>query len=69
MVQKSPILYHTKYSGCGYLVGPDAAVVGSLGSREAALGPSEGVLVLVQDGVLLLDAEPRVIALRSGGTV
>ena len=47
-----------------HLVGPDAAVVWSLGSREAALGPAEGVLVLVQDGVLLLDAEPRVLGLK-----
>ena len=41
------------------LVGADAAVVGALGTGEAVLGPSEGVLVLVQQGVLLLDAEPR----------
>ena len=46
-----------------HLVCPDAAVVGSLGSGEAALGPAKGVLVLVQDGVLLLDAEPRVLVL------
>ena len=46
-----------------HLVSSDAAVVGSLGSGEAALGPAEGVLVLVQDGVLLLDAEPRVLVL------
>ena len=40
------------------LVGADAAIVGALGTGEAVLGPSEGVLVLVQQGVLLLDAEP-----------
>ena len=40
-------------------VGPDAAVVRALGAWEAVLGPSEGVVVLVQQGVLLLDAEPR----------
>lgn len=41
-----------------YLVGPDSAVVGSLGSRESTLGPSKGMTVLVKDGVLLLDSEP-----------
>ena len=40
-------------------VGPDAAVVRALGAWEAVLGPSEGVVVLVQQGVLLLDAKPR----------
>ena len=40
-------------------VGPDAAVVRALRAREAVLGPSEGVVVLVQQGVLLLDAKPR----------
>ena len=46
-----------------HLVGSDSAVVGALGAGEAALGPPEGVLILVEDGVLLLDAEPRVLIL------
>ena len=65
-----PVVLHGQYEhfhhildGACYLVGSDAAVVGSLGSGEAALGPAEGVLVLVQDGVLLLDAEPGVLVL------
>ena len=44
-------------------VGADAAVVGSLGAGEAVLGPAEGVVVLVEEGVLLLDAEPRLLVL------
>ncbi len=41
-----------------YLVGADAAIVGALGSGEPVLGPAEGVAILVEEGVLLLDAEP-----------
>ncbi len=48
------------------LVGPHAAVVGPLGPGEAVLGPAERVLVLVQEGVLLLDAEPRLLVLGPG---
>ena len=44
-------------------VGADAAVVGSLGAGEAVLGPAEGVVVLVEQRVLLLDAEPRLLVL------
>lgn len=40
------------------LVGADAAVVGTLGAGEAVLRPAERVLVLVKQGVLLLDAKP-----------
>merc|ERR1719150_901937 len=43
------------------LVCPHTAVVGTLGSGEPVLWPSEGVLVLVQQGVLLLDTEPGVL--------
>jgi len=45
------------------LVGSDSAVVGSLGSWETILGPSEGVHVLVQEGVLLLNSEPGFLVL------
>ena len=55
---------HGNLYSFSYLVSSDAAVVGSLGSREPALGPAEGMLVLVEDGVLLLDAEPRVLVLK-----
>jgi hypothetical protein len=40
------------------LVGPNTAVVGTLRSGETILGPTEGMLVLIQKGVFLLDAEP-----------
>ena len=46
------------------LVGTNTAVVGSLGSGEPVLGPSEGVHVLVQEGVLLFDSEPGLLVLR-----
>ena len=46
-----------------HLVGSDTAVVRALGAGETALGPPERVLVLVEDGILLLDAEPRVLVL------
>jgi hypothetical protein len=42
-----------------YFVGPNTAVVGSLRSGETILWPTEGMLVLIQKGVFLLDAEPR----------
>ena len=48
------------------LVSSNAAVVGSLGSRETILGPSEGVLILIQKGVLLFNAKPRVLVLGPG---
>merc|ERR1719150_3634922 len=44
------------------LVCPHSAVVGTLGSGEPVLRPPEGVLVLVQQGVLLLDTKPGVLA-------
>ena len=34
----------------------DCAIVGALGSREAILGPSEGVTILAQKSVLLFNA-------------
>ena len=40
------------------LVGANSAVVGALRSGETILWPSEGMLVLIQKGVLLLDSEP-----------
>lgn len=40
------------------LAGSDTTVVGALGSGETALGPSDGVIALVEHGVLLLDSEP-----------
>merc|ERR1719219_978185 len=45
------------------LVGPDPAVVGALGAGEPVLGPPEGMLVLVQQSVLLLDTEPGMVIL------
>jgi len=45
------------------LVGTNTAVVGSLGSGETVLGPSEGVHVLVQEGVFLFDSEPGLLVL------
>lgn len=44
------------------LVGSNAAIVGSLGPGEAVFGPAEGMLVLVEQGVLLLDAEPWLVS-------
>jgi len=41
-----------------YFVGPNTAVVGSLRSGETILWPTEGMLVLIQKGVFLLDTEP-----------
>lgn len=46
------------------LVGADAAVVGPLGPGEAVRGPAEGPAVDVQEGVLLLDAEPGLLLLH-----
>ena len=45
-------------------VSPDAAVVRPLRSRKAAFGPAEGMAVDVEQRVLLLDAEPRVLLRR-----
>ena len=42
--------------------GTSRAVVGALGGRESSLGPSKGPLGLgVEEGVLLLDSEPRLV--------
>jgi len=46
-------------------VGTNTAVVGTLGSGEPVLGPSEGMSVLSQEGVLLLNAEPGLGRLSS----
>ena len=43
------------------LVGPHAAVVWTLRPREAFLGPAVRVIVSVQQGELLADAEPRLL--------
>ena len=45
------------------LVCSHTAVVRSLWSWEAVLGPSEGMLVLIQERVLLLNAEPWLLVL------
>merc|ERR1712165_512098 len=45
------------------VAGTDGAVVRALGSRETVLGPAEGVTVLVEKGVFLLNSEPGVVAL------
>ena len=37
----------------------------TLGSRVAVLGPAEGMVVIVEQCVLLLDAEPRLSILCS----
>ena len=42
-----------------HLVSSHATVVGALGAGEPVLGPAEGMLVLVEERVLLLDTEPR----------
>ena len=47
------LFYHIIARGLSDLVGAHSAVVGALGSREAILGPSEGVTILVQQSVLL----------------
>ncbi len=43
------------------LCGANAALVWPLGAREAVLGPSIGMLVLAEDGVFLLEAEPELV--------
>merc|ERR1719174_3024163 len=45
------------------VAGTDGAVVRALGSWETVLGPAEGVAVLVEKGVLLLNSEPGVVVL------
>ena len=47
-------------------VGSHSAVVRALGSGESVLGPAEGMLILVEEGVLLLDAEPRLLIFGPG---
>jgi hypothetical protein len=36
----------------------DTTIVGTLGTREASLGPTEWLVIRVKEGVLLLEAEP-----------
>ena len=43
--------------------GPDSAVVRSLGPRVAILGPTERLLVIVEQGVLLLNSKPWLLIL------
>ena len=45
-------------------VGPDATIVGPLRSRETILGPTKWVVILVQEGVFLLNSKPRFMLLR-----
>merc|ERR1712071_498819 len=42
-------------------VGSHTAVVGSLGSGESILGPSEGMEIVIEQRVLLFDAEPGLL--------
>jgi hypothetical protein len=44
-----------------YLAGAYTAVVRALGSGEAVLGPAVGPAELVEEGVLLLEAEPELV--------
>lgn len=46
-----------------HLIGTDATVIGTLRTREAILRPAEWPAVEVQQGVLLLDAEPGILVL------
>ena len=41
-----------------HLAGTNTTVVRTLGGGEASLGPADGVIALVEHGVLLLDSEP-----------
>lgn len=41
----------------------NTAIVGSLGAREASLGPSEWLVIRIKQGVLLLEAEPGLVLL------
>ena len=43
--------------------GPDSAVVRSLGPRVAVLGPTERLLVIIEQGVLLLNSKPGLLVL------
>jgi len=45
------------------LAGTDTAVVRALGSRETHLGPSVDLAVGIEEGVLLLETEPRLVLL------
>ena len=45
------------------LVRAHTAIVGTLGSREPIFGPTERMLVLVKEGVFLLNAEPGPLVL------
>lgn len=44
------------------LAGTNTAVVGALGSREAVSGPAEGAVAEVEQSVLLLETEPRLVS-------
>ena len=46
-------------------VGTNTTIVGSLRSREPVLGPSKGMLVLIQKGVLLFNSKPWVFVFGS----
>lgn len=43
------------------LAGTNTAVIRSLGSREAILGPAERPVLKVEEGVFLLEAKPRLV--------
>ena len=44
--------------------GPDSAVVRTLGPRVAILRPAEWLLVIIEQGVLLLNSKPGLLILR-----
>ena len=48
-----------------HLVSADTTVVGALGTRESVLRPAKRMTVVVEEGVLLLNAEPRSFTLGS----
>ena len=47
-----------------HITGTNRAVVGTLGTWEAALGPAERMSVNIQESVLLLNSKPRVRFLK-----
>jgi len=41
----------------------NTAIVGTLGTREASLGPAEWLVIRIKEGVLLLETEPWLVFL------
>ena len=46
-----------------YFTGTNSTIVGSLGSRKSILWPTKGMLVIIKQGVLLLDPKPGFVLL------